>query len=422
MVKAYDEIDAINTKIRNDNKLGNKDFDLGIVRADKFLTMWGPLFRPEGEMLKPTQMMALQEFCRQFHYPNGWANLPPSGQNYLTKPTDQFQPESTAQASTSVSQNSIQLRNASAGGQIRAISIRPRTTARSIKPGFTSSGERITMIQLLGLSSARFVVEDAQGGIRLVSSAASGGSPALEGAMKAKIQETLRKEEDIRVLRDRVRAGGTYGLKFVAVGEWDARKDRLPFIVVGFYHEGDNAPLREEGLSRSALRKILAPREADRLIAENMVSNPSIPLKDALRMLSPAQPESLPMQQPYLGLPDREQNSYPWLASVPYQMLQTAPSQHPAFAQHFQPSPAAQQPFPSQFQQQPAFAQQFQPSHTQHPFPAQFQQFPSHMGFQSPYAQYPQPMPFSAPPQPIMDISKQAPAFDSNMSVTEEEL
>ena len=379
-------------------------------------------------------MGAIREMCKQSDYPSGWANCPPSSDRYFSRgtapkssgqakasgqshssgflqtsgqpqPTGPTQSEGKPQAADQSqasappqhltdSPNNLQLYNASAGGQIRTISVRPRTIVRSVKPGYTSSGEKIVMIQPMGTSYARFVVEDGQG-MRLVSSTAAGGNAALYGAQSVGIPETVRRETEIENLRDRVRGGGTYGLKFVALGEWDPRKERLPFIVVGFYHQSPSLPEVEVGISRSALRKVLAPREADRLIAESMVGDPNISLKEALLALSPAKQGEPFTQNPPLGLPASQQNPFPW-PNMP-QM----PQQNP-------------------FQQIPAFSQKLQPPPS---FPTTFfnQQFPSHMAFQSPYAQYPQQNPFIAPYQPVIDPYKQGHAFESSIPQPEEE-
>ena len=80
------------------------------------------------------------------------------------------------------------------------------------------------MIQWLGKLSARFVVEDAQGRVRLMSSAAAGGQPALDGALKAGIPSTLREEQQIQQLRGQVRSVGQYGLNWLAAGELEPGK------------------------------------------------------------------------------------------------------------------------------------------------------------------------------------------------------
>ncbi|KAJ6050135.1 uncharacterized protein N7446_005620 [Penicillium canescens] len=94
---------------------------------------------------------------------------------------------------------------------------------------------------------ARFVVEDANGRIRLVSSSATGGQLAIDGAESAGVPSILRGEEAVNNLRKKIRAGfgGTHGLNWVAVGEVDSTHDKSPFIVVGFFYEGSggNPPL-----------------------------------------------------------------------------------------------------------------------------------------------------------------------------------
>ncbi|KAL2704579.1 hypothetical protein AAEP93_005650 [Penicillium crustosum] len=126
--------------------------------------------------------------------------------------------------------------------------------------------------------------------------------------------EQMKKDPDLGTIR----AGGQYGLNWLAVGELEPGKSRLPFIVAGFWHQGPTTPLRAEGVSRSALKKILAPREADRLIAENMIGDPGYSVKEALTILSPVA-NSHYRSGALLALPDKEQNFYSWFLSMPQQ-------------------------------------------------------------------------------------------------------
>ncbi|GIK07676.1 hypothetical protein Aspvir_003342 [Aspergillus viridinutans] len=320
-------IDSINAEMRAGNERLKKDPDLGMIRYPELFGRWRVFFlQPE---LIPTQSAANLQWCQKFHYPNEWATFSIGASASSANSSGNSQPH----ASTDTPGNSVQLWN-STGGQIRTIAIVPRKTTRSINPGYTSSGETIRMVQSLG-RSARFVVEDAQGRVRLVSSAAAGGQPALDGATRANIPTTLRGEQEIMKLRDQVRAGGQYGLNWLAVRELELGKSRLPFIVAGFWHQGTTTPLREEGVSRSALKKILAPHEADRLIAENMIGDPGYSVKEALAILSPgANSHSRPTAP--LALPDREHNFNPWFPSMPQQFppALNAP-QGPRFQQSF---------------------------------------------------------------------------------------
>ncbi|KAJ5346971.1 uncharacterized protein N7506_000224 [Penicillium brevicompactum] len=117
---------------------------------------------------------------------------------------------------------------------------------------------------------ARFVVEDSMGRIRLMSSSATGGQLAIDGARTAGVPDTLRGDEALVSLRNLVRTqfGGTYGLNWVAVGP------------------NGNPPLKEVGLSRSALKKIISPQEADRLISEVLTCDSNVALQDAILSLS----------------------------------------------------------------------------------------------------------------------------------------
>jgi hypothetical protein len=58
-------------------------------------------------------------------------------------------------------------------------------------------------------------------------------------------------------------------------------------MVVGFYFEGPggNPPQQEYGISRSALKKILSSKQADRLISRGITYDPDMALQDAISFL-----------------------------------------------------------------------------------------------------------------------------------------
>lgn len=264
------------------------------------------------------------------------------------------------------------------------IALAPRMIRRAIEPGKTSTGEKICFVQKLGENRARFVVESSDHTRRLVESSDAGGFVAIEGARRAGVPETTRKETDILALRSRVRSGGIYGLTFVAVGEWDPTQKRLPFIVVGFYYsENEHVQAAEYAISKSNLGKILSPREAERLVVEGIVGHQSMSLREALSSqltVDPWQSQSPhlhgvgQMQQPYLLFPqslfnpppDLQQNYFPQQL-VPY-VQQHATNLLPVQQQPYFPHPhiISQQALP---QQAPVIPQQ-QQYYQQHP-PAQ---------------------------------------------------
>jgi hypothetical protein len=246
---------------------------------------------------------------------------------------------------------------------------------RAIEPGKTSTGEKICFVQKLGENRARFVVESSDHTRRLVESSDAGGFVAIEGARRAGVPETTRKETDILALRSRVRSGGIYGLTFVAVGEWDPTQKRLPFIVVGFYYsENEHVQAAEYAISKSNLGKILSPREAERLVVEGIVGHQSMSLREALSSqltVDPWQSQSPhlhgvgQMQQPYLSFPQSLFNPPPDLQQnyfsqqlVPY-VQQHATNLLPVQQQPYFPPPhiISQQALP---QQAPVIPQQQQ--------------------------------------------------------------
>lgn len=311
-----------------------------------------------------------------------------------SNPQQAFSMQSKFVPQATMPHNGVTLQSAS--GQKRVIAIRPRKTHRAVQPGFTSSGEKILYIQLLGMvGNARFVVTDAEGNVRLVSASSAGGQPALEGAKKAGIPYTLQDPTEIQKLRDLVRCGGVYGVEFVAIGEWDMSNKRLPFIVVLFYHENENGR-REAAISRSSLAKILATREAEKLVVESITGNPDMSLKEALMsQLSLNGQGGIPLNDngPLpLPLPQGEQTQPWWFQSTPQ------PGSFPAF--HTGPTQQQYSNSPIQFASQ----------HIQQSAPYKFQQFIPHQFLQPFPQQYHQPFgpqfqsgPFSMTPQPILD-------------------
>ncbi|KAF3394473.1 hypothetical protein F1880_005503 [Penicillium rolfsii] len=285
-----------------------------------------------------------------------------------------------------------------ASGQKRVIALKPRKIQRAVQPGFTSSGEKILFIQPFGLG-ARFVVTDNEGNVRLV----SGSQPAIDLAKRAGVPNTLQDPAEIQELRNLVRCGGAYGLEFVAIGEWDLSSKRLPFIVVGFYHENESGR-REKAISRAALAKVVGTREAEKLVVESIVGNSAMSLKEALRsQMSPGTKEHQSNDVPLL-LPYREQTQPWWFQPN---------SQHYGSYIDFN-ADHAQQPYLNQFQ--PVFPQQFQQSvpQLQQAIPQQYQQ---------PFPYQYQPGPFALPPQPILDLTMMKNGGNSPaVSLMEEEL
>lgn len=455
---AMSGLDKINGLIREENAKHSLDSDLGIVRYSDFLTKWRPIFMIDDNETKKLLHQSLLAYCKQMHYPVAWADQPPSsdpsggqtgyvpgpqstsnavaspaknkdansqvrnnnGANTLApRPTDPNQRQTYGGANiataivpqgsnppqafnmqgspgTTIPQAGLQpnyIALQAASGQKRVIALKPRKIQRAIQPGFTSSGEKILFIQSLGLN-ARFVVTDSEGNVRLV----SGSQPAIDLAKRAGVPNTLQDPAEIQALRDLVRCGGEYGLEFVAIGEWDLTNKRLPFIVVGFYHENESGR-RDEAISRSALTKVLGTREAEKLVVESIVGNSDMSLKEALKsQISPGKQEHQPNNTPLL-LPYREQTQ-PWWFQPNTQHY----GSHVGFnADH------AQQPYPNQFQ--PVFAH-----HSQQSIPQQPQ-------YQQPFPYQYQPGPFAIPPQPVLDPSMMKNGGNSPAaSLMEEEL
>lgn len=297
------------------------------------------------------------------------------------------------------------------GGQLKVISVRPRVVKRRIEPGMTATGEPIRYIQRLGEKRANFVVEGADGSYRLVSSSAAGGILAIEGAEAKGVPSTIQREATIQEYKERVRKGGEYGCFFVAIGELDLTKARLPYIVVGFQHS-DGATEIKEAISRSSLGKILSPKAADRMIVEGIVGHPNMTLREVLSYqislaapltnyhMEPPTAQQGPWQPGYAHLGGFEQRqSLPWGEPEPLWFQKPRSKSKQAPVQSFMNPPKSFEPVMVQAQNQkppylPQQAMGFMPQH---------QQFSVFSG-QQPYGQYPytgSPFGFMQP-QPII--------------------
>lgn len=329
-------LETFNLKIKQHNTQHNLDSDLGVIRYQQLCGMWRAVISIGNQPgAVNAQLGGLRNLCENFHYPQEWADIPIAAQNppgsQGTSSTQEslashFAPQGPSSAQNSnnsaqQNQQSMQLHYASSGGAVRTISLIPRRVSRSVTPGYTSTGDKIRMIQSLGMG-ARLVVEDANGKIRLVSSAAAGGQLAVDQARATGVPSTIRDEQSVKELRDQVRntSGGTYGLNWVAVGEISVVHNKAPYIVVGFFFEGSggNPPLREVGISRSSLKKIICPKAADRLIAEAMTYDPNVTLSETIAEMSGL---SLGMGPPsnYMLPPTSTPPYLGWQATMPQQ-------------------------------------------------------------------------------------------------------
>ena len=305
---AISTIKQINMRITEENKKLGEDSDTGIIHLDRLCGQWRTGLLESN--LEVGQIENSRQWCQNQNYPLEWANLRSWGPANPSSTNTSINQQPSAGGSF-LQGNALQPWN-STGRQTRTIAIPPRTTSRSIRPGYTSGGEKITWMQRLGPNGARFVVEDSQGGVRFLSCAAAGGQPALQGAIDHGVPTFTQAVEDLTRLRERVRGGGHYGLFFVALTDWDPSKKTLPFIGTGFWHSDGERGLEEVkvGLSRAALKKVLAT-EGEHLIAEHMTSQPGTTIKEALHMLCP----DVPKPTAPLALPQ-----YPQQQAAPLQL------------------------------------------------------------------------------------------------------
>ncbi|KAH2011693.1 hypothetical protein KXW40_005927 [Aspergillus fumigatus] len=391
MRQAEAALKEINAKIMQLNQQSGLDTHTGTIDLTSIGSLWHAINSANSPEAKQASKRSLKSLCDLRGYPRAWRVFPPKHKESV--PPQPVQPQSVPPQSVppqSVPPQSVPPQSFPPQSvppqSFPSQSVPPQSfpSQRAIEPGKTSTGEKICFVQKLGENRARFVVESSDHTRRLVESSDAGGFVAIEGARRAGVPETTRKETDILALRSRVRSGGIYGLTFVAVGEWDPTQKRLPFIVVGFYYsENEHVQAAEYAISKSNLGKILSPREAERLVVEGIVGHQSMSLREALSSqltVDPWQSQSPhlhgvgQMQQPYLLFPqslfnpppDLQQNYFPQQL-VPY-VQQHATNLLPVQQQPYFPHPhiISQQALP---QQAPVIPQQ-QQYYQQHP-PAQ---------------------------------------------------
>ena len=208
---AVHNLKVINDSIAHQNKEHKLDTDLGKIRYHDLIGKWRPIFI-EPQLLNNI-MPGLIMFCDSYHYPKEWAMLPgeaaqrgtfnqsPQGTHgqipanainahFHTEGARGAPNKSPQDTNGPIPANAINAHFHTEGAR-GVIALAPRMTKRTIKQGYTSTGEKILYIQRLGENRARFVVETHDGRRRLVESAAAGGQPALEGARQAGVPETV---------------------------------------------------------------------------------------------------------------------------------------------------------------------------------------------------------------------------------------
>ncbi|KAJ5986557.1 hypothetical protein N7451_010922 [Penicillium sp. IBT 35674x] len=396
---AVEEIKKLNRKMRKENKEENLKDETGKIRLTSLAGQWRGILMLEDPVTRQKAIESCQESCAMHGWPPEWADLrgyvPQPGANPHPGASSNLSASSQPEASSNLSANpppgarhpgassnisadpqptgldpqpaigdvweplprlSQRLWNVT-GNQIRTVSIPRRQIYRFVKPGYTSSGERILAVQELGRFGARFVVENPQGETRFVSCSSAGGQTALKGAKDVKVPSFLQDQEDLRIIRDKVRAGGFYGLNFVAVAESDASSNRLPFIGVGFWHTEDERNLgrTDVAISRSALKDILSASEAEKLIAEFMTNEPAMTsVREALQFMGvmPPTPFMLPWKKAPLSLPQPEIEDQIQDLQAQLQQLQLQKSAQQTVYRQPPRQPEAQQPGYHELQQQ----------------------------------------------------------------------
>uniref|UniRef100_A0A093VIQ9 Uncharacterized protein n=1 Tax=Talaromyces marneffei PM1 TaxID=1077442 RepID=A0A093VIQ9_TALMA len=184
----------------------------------------------------------------------------------------------------------------------------PHTVDCTVKPGYTTSGEKIIAMQKIGAYSARFITESEDGSRRIVDSGQAGGKLAMEGASKAGVPFTTTSYGDIAEIKAALHRGESWGLTYVAVSQWDTTRvnangqTKLPYTVVGLSLKGS-----EFHVSKSVLTFLVGASAAEKNIVrclggdeDNGLSETlksRLQLKDFPHLLQNGAPRSLSSQQ-----------------------------------------------------------------------------------------------------------------------------
>ncbi|OAX76996.1 hypothetical protein ACJ72_08710 [Emergomyces africanus] len=152
----------------------------------------------------------------------------------------------------------------SQGRRPQRMPIPSRRVVRSIRPGYTSNGERVVSAQVYG-TTGRCVTQDEAGNYYLRTAAEAGGRPVIEAALSHGVSRIA--SEGWKLLRPNLADMGEYGIEWVAAAEWDKFSRRLPNIVIGFFHHYQRQYRLVAG-SRSSVAELLGIRVIDRMIAE----------------------------------------------------------------------------------------------------------------------------------------------------------
>jgi hypothetical protein len=73
----------------------------------------------------------------------------------------------------------------------------PRTIDYTVKPGYTTTSEKIIAVQKIGAYSARFVTESDNRSRRIINSGQAGAKLAIKGALKAGVPFTTTSYNNI---------------------------------------------------------------------------------------------------------------------------------------------------------------------------------------------------------------------------------
>ncbi|GBF64100.1 hypothetical protein TMEN_6772 [Trichophyton mentagrophytes] len=157
----------------------------------------------------------------------------------------------------------------SSPGKKRRIAIPPRPVVRHIRPGYTTTGEKILYVGKTGFT-ARLVVEDNAGQKSLITSSEAGGMPIVEAAIEANIP--LIRSTPLKELRSKVTEMGEHGIDWVAIGKWNVFDTRNPFMVCKFFYH-DQGERRTEAVYCSNLKTLFGPGVVDKWFAEAIYPN-----------------------------------------------------------------------------------------------------------------------------------------------------
>jgi hypothetical protein len=249
----------------------------------------------------------LDRYLRSNDLPETWSPSPTMGSpNMGSSNMGSSNMGSSNMGSPNTTTSALQAKKLGNGKAV--IKSMPRTVDCTVKPGYTTTGEKIIAMQKIGAYSARFVTESDDGSRRIVDSGQAGAKLAMEGALKAGVPFTTTSYGDIAEIKAALNRLEKWSLTYVAVSQWDTTRfnangqTKLPHTVVGLSLGGS-----EFHISKSVLTLLVGASSAEKNIVRCLGGDEDnslfetlkcrLQLEDFPHLLQSGAPRSLSSQQ-----------------------------------------------------------------------------------------------------------------------------